>query len=212
MKKFENFLENIGLKNTSTGEKKPLGKMITLVALVILAIFGLTIANNLIKNATPKKTKQEIQFNLKGTSTMVLYINQEYNEPGYEAINEYGNDVSNRVIVVGNVDTSKAGIYEINYKLTINNVTYVKTRTITITDQSQIMFTLLGEKEVTIKQGEKYIDEGYEVIIPGENEPEKYVTVTSNVDETKLGKYQITYRLNHLNISKELIRTINVVE
>ena len=212
MKKFENFLENIGLKNTSTGEKKPLGKMITLVGLVIISIIALTFANNLIKNATPKKNKQEIKFNLKGTSTMVLYINQEYQEPGYEAINEYGNDVTDKIIVVGSVDTSKAGIYEINYKLTLNNVTYVKTRTITITDQNQIIFGLLGEKEITKKKGEKYNDAGYELTIPGENEPEKYVTIIGTVDENKPGKYQIIYKLNHLGISKKIIRIINVEE
>ena len=119
---------------------------------------------------------------------------------------------TDKIIVVGSVDTSKAGIYEINYKLTLNNVTYVKTRTITITDQNQIIFGLLGEKEITIKKGEKYNDAGYELTIPGENEPEKYVTIIGTVDENKPGKYQIIYKLNHLGISKEIIRIINVEE
>ena len=38
MNKFNMFLENIALRNTATGEKKPLGKMISMVALVVVLI------------------------------------------------------------------------------------------------------------------------------------------------------------------------------
>ena len=48
MKKFDLFLENIGLKNTATGEKKPLGNIITMVALIVLGILLLTLANSYI--------------------------------------------------------------------------------------------------------------------------------------------------------------------
>lgn len=210
MKKFDLFLENIGLKNTATGEKKPLGKMLSAILLIIIGILGMTMVNNYVKNKTKTKPKGDIVFKLNGTSSMVLYLNQEYVEPGFVAKNEYGTDISSKVLTTGKVDTSETGIYELTYKLNVGNTILRKTRIITVIDKSEIIFALLGEKEITIKQGNKYYDDGYVIVLPGENEPDKYITVTGNVDVDIPGTYRIVYKIEHPNITKELVRIVNV--
>ena len=211
MKKFDLFLENIGLKNTATGEKKPLGNIITMVALIVLGILLLTLANSYIQNKISKKPKGDFVFSLNGTSSMVLYVGQEYVEQGFVVKNEYGTDLSNKVITIGSVNTNEPGIYEITYKLNMGSTILMKTRTITVIDKTEIIFALLGEEEVTIKQGSKYYEDGYVIILPGENAPENYITVTGNVDINIPGTYRIVYKIEHPNITKELIRIVKVV-
>ena len=209
MKKFEIFLENIGLKNTSTGEKKTLGKIIFCATLILIIVLLLVLGKNLLKKE--QISTQEMEFNLKGKSTMVLYVGQEYKEPGYEAYDEYGKDISNKVVLIGKVNTNIPGIYEINYKLSLSNSTITKTRTVTVINQSEALFELVGEKQINIKKGEKYNEEGYIIILPGEHEPEKYITVTGEVNENETGTYHIIYKIEHPAITKELVRTINIL-
>ena len=209
MNKFNMFLENIGLRNTATGEKKPLGKMISMVALVVVLILAMFFMNNLIKSK-PKKELEDIKFELNGNPTMVLYLNEKYTEPGIIATNEYGNDISENVQIIGDVDTTKEGIYEITYKLTLNKEVLIKTRIITVVNTTETIFILKGSETKTIKLNEVYNDEGYVVVLPGEGSPEKYVTTESNLDITKKGTYKITYKLEKGNIKQTLTRTIIV--
>jgi len=209
MNKFNMFLENIGLRNTATGEKKPLGKMISMVALVVVLILAMFFMNNLIKSK-PKKELEDIKFELNGNPTMVLYLNEKYTEPGIIATNEYGNDISENVQIIGSVDTTKEGIYEITYKLTLNKEVLIKTRIITVVNTTETIFILKGSETKTIKLNEVYNDEGYVVVLPGEGSPEKYVTTESDLDVTKKGTYKITYKLEKGNIKQTLTRTIIV--
>ena len=209
MNKFNMFLENIGLRNTATGEKKPLGKMISMVALVVVLILAMFFMNNLIKSK-PKKELEDIKFELNGNPTMVLYLNEKYTEPGIIATYEYGNDISGNVQIIGDVDTTKEGIYEITYKLTLNKEVLIKTRIITVVNTTETIFILKGSETKTIKLNEVYNDEGYVVVLPGEGSPEKYVTTESNLDITKKGTYKITYKLEKGNIKQTLTRTIIV--
>lgn len=210
MRKFETFLENIGLKSVSTGEKKPIGKVIGAILVVVIMFIALMLGNKLV-NSTNNNKKQEAELKLNGTTTIVVYINQEYKEPGYTATNENGKDVTSKVEVIGNVDTKVAGIYDIIYRLKTNETTITKRRTVTVVDETKSLFMLLGESEKNIKKGEKYVEEGYYLIIPGESEPEKYVTVSGTVDENTPGIYRITYKLDAPSYKYELVRTINVI-
>lgn len=57
------------------------------------------------------------ELTLKGSQTMSLEVGQTYNEPGYQAIDNCSGDLTDKVTVEGNVDTSKAGTYELHYKI-----------------------------------------------------------------------------------------------
>lgn len=212
MKKFDAFLENIGLKNTATGEKKPLGKVIGAIVVIILVALVMIIGNNWISSAiSSNNKKQEVEFNLKGMSTMVLYIGQEYQEPGYEAFDENGKDISKKVEVIGQVNNDVAGIYEINYRLNYGKTTSVKKRTVTVVDKSEPVFILLGESDINIKKGSEYLEPGYFVMLPGENDASKFVTVIGDVNVNVPGVYRIVYKLDYNDLKIELVRNVNVV-
>lgn len=56
---------------------------------------------------------------LEGDDYMVIDKNSTYEEPGYVSLYN-GEDVSDQVVVTGNVDTSKSGVYTLNYHTLVN--------------------------------------------------------------------------------------------
>lgn len=55
------------------------------------------------------------RISFKGTEVMYVQKNSVYEEPGFEAIDNYDGDVTEKVKVKGDVDTSKEGSYTISY-------------------------------------------------------------------------------------------------
>ena len=54
---------------------------------------------------------------LNGEKDITLYVNDVYKELGVTAIDNYDGDISNKVIITGNVDTSKVGEYNLVYSV-----------------------------------------------------------------------------------------------
>lgn len=54
---------------------------------------------------------------LNGDSTIYLGVNSKYEEQGYVAIDNCDGDITKKVVVNGNVDTKKAGEYELIYTI-----------------------------------------------------------------------------------------------
>ena len=52
---------------------------------------------------------------LKGGNVITIYVGSSYNESGYTASDNCDGDITDKVQTEGNVDTSKAGVYEIKY-------------------------------------------------------------------------------------------------
>lgn len=73
----------------------------------------------------------------------------------------------------------------------------------------QANFIIKGDKDKTIALNEYYEEEGYEVLYHFKSYQDQ-VQITSDLDESKVGKYTITYRVPKLNIKKT--RTIHVVD
>lgn len=72
-------------------------------------------------------------------------------------------------------------------------------------------FYLLGENEVTIEYGNKYDELGY-VAIVNDTDYHSKVIVENNVDETKLGEYEVNYYLTIKRLNKTLTRKVKVVD
>lgn len=65
------------------------------------------------------KVKPKVE--LKGNNPSYVCPNKDYDEEGYTAIDKCDGDITNKVIVTGIVDTSRAGTYTINYKVVDNS-------------------------------------------------------------------------------------------
>lgn len=54
---------------------------------------------------------------LEGNETIYVNVGSKYNEPGYKAIDDCEGDITSKVVVTNNVNTSKTGQYEVIYKV-----------------------------------------------------------------------------------------------
>lgn len=114
-----------------------------------------------------------------------LKLGETYNEPGYQAFNSTGKNLTNEVEVIGKVDTSKVGNYKLIYSVKdANNVTVSVTRTVIVMD-TEISLSLSPDqytnKEVNINIG--IIDNYYDYMILPNN--------------TKVTKSTYTYKVNN---------------
>ena len=75
---------------------------------------------------------------LKGASTVLLNAGQAYKEPGYTATDNCDGDLTGKVSVTGNVDTSKPGNYTLTYSVkdAYENLVSVS-RTVTVKEVKQ---------------------------------------------------------------------------
>lgn len=73
------------------------------------------------------------EISLKGASTVLLNVGKAYQEPGYTATDNCDGDLTGKVSVTGNVDTSKPGNYTLVYSVkdSYENLVSV-TRTVTV--------------------------------------------------------------------------------
>lgn len=76
---------------------------------------------NEIRRSIIFEDKEEPSLTLIGDDNIVIYKNSKYIEKGYTAIDKCDGDITNKVIVTGIVDTSRAGTYTINYKVVDNS-------------------------------------------------------------------------------------------
>lgn len=69
------------------------------------------------------KTKRTIEYKddtspvitLNGNDTVYLYVGNNYSDQGYIALDNCDSEITDKVVVTNNVDTSKAGTYKITY-------------------------------------------------------------------------------------------------
>ena len=130
---------------------------------------------------------------LKGGNDIIALVNSKYNELGYVALDNSDGDITENVIVKGNVDTSKEGEYTVTYyvKDKSNNETEV-TRKITVTSSSPLNmnikdFTLDGLFEgATLKETEKAGDEYIDNIIFAGDSMALYYVINEQISGTML--------------------------
>ena len=63
------------------------------------------------------KDEEKPTLILNGESTIYMSVGNKYDEPGYVAIDNCDGNITENVVVKGNVDTSKKGTYELNYSV-----------------------------------------------------------------------------------------------
>jgi hypothetical protein len=84
-----------------------------------------------VRRVTIIEKQRETYIYLFGETTMNLKVGQQYIEPGYNVYDIKDKDL--KVIITGEVDTSKKGTYTITYSVTNSrNVTITKTRKVIV--------------------------------------------------------------------------------
>lgn len=72
-------------------------------------------------------------------------------------------------------------------------------------------FMLIGNEEITLLEGEEYVEPGYRIISQHGIDLSNYVSEQNNLDIMKPGEYEIKYKSKYNRIKKKLVRKVNVI-
>lgn len=72
-------------------------------------------------------------------------------------------------------------------------------------------FKILGNNDITLDYGNKYIEEGYIAVLNGKD-LKSDVKVINNIDDNKLGEYDIEYTLKYKRYNKTLKRKVKIID
>ena len=148
-----------------------------------------------------------LKFELKGDEVISINLNDEYKEHGYVV---YGFDKYN-VFINNRVDTSRIGVYNVDYILNYGRKKIIKTRKVIVVDSVKPVIELRGDDEVFIKEGYKYDELGYTATDNYDGDITYLVKTSSNL-KNEVGKYKIVYSVSDSsgNVSS-ITRIVNVI-
>lgn len=192
------FEDNSKTKNTK--------KKLIIIASIILLILVIVLV--IIINLVNKKNYKEYLV-INGNEDMVIYQNEEYNDPGYNAYDSKGKNLNDNVIVSGEVDYSTVGEYTITY--TLNEI--IKTRYIKVIPkiEDNTFLILKGSRIIYMHLFDEYVEPGFDIINTTKIINKEEVKIENNLNNSTPGTYKIKYKYTKLDgetISKE--RTIIV--
>mgnify|MGYP002626973812 CR=1 FL=1 len=145
-------------------------------------------------------TKREIpDLALNGDEEITIELGEDYDDPGTNV---------ESAAVSGEVDTSSAGTYVIEYTYRDQKVT----RTVYVTDPDRIVMGVRGSETQLVKQGDPYIENGAFAIDKksGAISPDD-IKVSGEVDTSTPGDYVVTYTAATDDAASSITRTVRVL-
>ena len=163
-----------------------------------------------------------VSFQLKGSDTIQLYVNEDYKEPGFVAEGSVSGNLDKYVTVSKDIK-NYPGVYEVKYSLNYNGAKIDKVRKVKVVskpivsddvhDESEIpdnnsvgkndglkvdstdriKIKLKGYSHVYLLKGMTYQDDGVLAVTDSGKDVTDTVVKTGNVDTNKVGSYTITY-------------------
>lgn len=161
-----------------------------------------------------KKNQDEnyILFKLNGDNSYNIEYKSDFTDP-YVVSKINGKDTK-KVDVFSNLNNNKTGSYVISYDLKVDNY-YTKRlyRVINVVDTKKPVINLVGEENVTLEYGSKYVEEGFSAADDYDGDITSKVKVKNTVDTKKPGTYKITYNVTDSNGNKSRVyRKVTIKE
>lgn len=151
-----------------------------------------------------------LKLKLVGKQEIEMEYQQEYQELG--AISSlFSFPIT--PLQVGSFVPNKIGTQTITYKVenVFGTIKQVK-RKVKVKDRTPPVIVLKGESEITMTQGEKYVEPGFTMIDEIDGNLTKQVTIENPLDSSKIGDYQITYSgMDRSKNKVSVMRTVHVV-
>lgn len=194
----------------SKKKKRKLKKSFTIVFSIILVSVLILLSFFVFKLLSNKKDPIELTIN--GDSEVFIGVTETYVDMGATATYE-GEDISDKVVIESNVETSLLGEYKVTYTVEYQNHKKEIERTVHVIDNVKPVIDLNGTDEITIATGNTYNDLGALVLdnVDG-NISDKLVVDSSNVDMDTPGIYKVIYTVKDSSDNEAQVeRTINVV-
>ncbi|MBP5407730.1 MAG: DUF5011 domain-containing protein, partial [Bacilli bacterium] len=184
-------------------------KKIIMIAGIIALILVIIVLILFTTKKKPEKAYPVIK--LVGEETIILDVDAQYKELGYFALDQEDGDITDKVTIVGEVDTSKPGIYQIKYKVLDNDLmkTELYRNVIVKSKKNDFDFTINGSEIVFINPNAEFVEEGYKVTYNG-TDISNEVKVFGSIDRQNPGSYNLVYAISKDNQVAALKRTIVV--
>ena len=157
---------------------------------------------------------------LLGAAEVNIFLEDSFNEPGYNATDNKDGNISSRVIVTGKVDSMEVGTYEIIYSVAdkAGNKSDSKTRTVVVSkkpspvDKIAPAIELTGGDVLQIIAGSKFVEPGFKAIDDIDGDISSEVVVKGQVDTKRAGNYSLFYSVKDIagNYSSLVKRTVMV--
>ncbi|WP_327444093.1 immunoglobulin-like domain-containing protein [Clostridium tarantellae] len=152
------------------------------------------------RNITTTSRKVKVRSNdkpiINGVNRLTIKIGDTFNSmDGVTATDTEDGDISNFINVDNKVDTSKVGVYDVNYSVTDKdgNKTIVK-RKVTVKSNDKPQF--IGINNITIKVGEIF-DSLFGIVAHDTEDGDisNLINVKGNIDNSQVGIYDLIYSI-----------------
>ena len=135
-----------------------------------------------------------LTFQLIGDYIVNLELGNQYIDSGVNVIYN-GNDISSMVDIDASlVDVNKVGEYKVKYLVNIDDTYEYIYRIVRVREYIKPLIKLNGDSVVYVDLYGKYIESGYQVSDNYDKDIDKRVSITSNLDVTKIGEYNVEYK------------------
>ena len=189
--------------------------LIFLFCVLILAIIVKVFDNNNSNSNqnNPEVVEEVLEITLFGAKVIEIYEGEEYVEPGYYAITNFGEIKTEEIEVINQVNTNKPGNYTITYILGDKTAT----RTVRVLEKEEITgnltLTLKWNSTIILNKDDEYVEPGYEAIDSIDGDITDFVQVEGNLDTSVAGTYTLTYIIENSHLEQKMLtRTIIVTE
>lgn len=152
------------------------------------------------------------ELTLVGESIIILSAGDIWTEPGCTAVDVVDGDLTDQIVITGEVDTNVPGSYLLTYEVadTYHNSAKIE-RTVQIVDTTAPELTLMGESKITITEGNKWKDPGCVAKDNVDGDITQKVVVSGKVNDSKPGTYTLIYEVfDNNNNSAKVERTVIV--
>ena len=165
-------------------------KKIIIISSIVL---GLIIILGCIYYFFIRDVKHNVVFNLNGENNITIEVGTEYEDIGATLIVDTIDKTNEIKVDSSNLDTNVLGESLIKYYYVLDKKEYSIIRTIIVVDTTNPEIKLNGNNSITILRGEEYNELGYTASDNYDGDITDIVEVTSDIDNSKVGEYTITY-------------------
>ena len=151
---------------------------------------------------------------LNGENPMTVDYGSTFNDPGAKANDNLDGDISDQIVVTGEVDTHKVGSYTLTYTVSDRaGNTATAERTVKVVDNEKPVITLNGDNPMTVEMGSTFEDPGATATDNVDGDLTSQIQVTGSVDTSQFGTYTLTYSVtDSAGNTATATRTVNVVK
>ena len=156
----------------------------------------------------------EPSISLNGESNLTVYFNHHYQELNATALDNQNRDISSKIVIKGNVDTTTVGEYFITYSILngAGTITSVKRIVNVIKDIEAPKLELIGDRNITVYQNHNYLEFNIIALDNADNNKSLSISI-SEIDTSELGEKEVLYTVtDRAGNSSTIKRIVTVIE